>query len=254
MAAITQAQRFFFEANGYLVIENAVTPEGLAEMRGQLARAEACWRADTRLEGARRWDLEQIACIMEYDAFFVEMIENPLVFPIVRDLLGPDIRLLDHDYFITPPGATIQRGWHYDETFPGVYHPRSTMMIKVFYVVEDIPRNGGATLFLPGSHLFEYKPPNSEAPEDLPGAVRMDLPAGAAYLMAGRVWHCAGNNLSDQQRKLLIYTYGHKWMRIWDGYQPSADVLALAETPIRRQLFGLTNPYGPNADPSAGSA
>jgi hypothetical protein len=36
-------------------------------------------------------------------------------------------------------------------------------------------------------------------------------------------------------------------MRIWDGYQPSDDVLALAQTPMRQQLFGLTNPYGPNA-------
>jgi ectoine hydroxylase-related dioxygenase (phytanoyl-CoA dioxygenase family) len=247
MAEITQAQRFFVEANGYLVIENAVTPEQLGEMRRQCARAEACWRADASLAGVRRWDLEQVVGIMEYHPFFVDMIENPLVFPIVRDLLGPAIRLLDHDYFMTPPGAKIHRGWHYDEFFPNVHHPTSILMIKVFYVVEDIPWNGGGTVLLPGSHRFDYKPPNSDDPEDLPGSVRMSLPAGAAYLMAGRVCHSAGNNLSDRPRKLLIYTYGHKWMRVWDGYQPSDDVLGLAQTPMRRQLFGLTNPYGPNA-------
>jgi ectoine hydroxylase-related dioxygenase (phytanoyl-CoA dioxygenase family) len=247
MEAVTQAQRFFFEANGYLVIEDALTPEQLAAARGKCNEAEASWRADAGLPGVRRWDLEQVAGIMEYDPLFVDMIENPRVFPIVRDLLGADIRLLDHDYFITPPGAKIHRGWHYDEFFPKVHHPRSTLMLKVFYVIEDIPWDGGATVLLPGSHRFDEKPPNSDDPEDLPGAVRMNLPAGAAYLMAGRVWHSAGNNLSDRPRKLLIYTYGHKWMRMWDGYQPSDAVLATAETPMRRQLFGLTNPYGPNA-------
>ena len=43
MAEITQAQRFFFEANGYLVIENAVTPEqldsSLSSVTGGLAVA-----------------------------------------------------------------------------------------------------------------------------------------------------------------------------------------------------------------------
>jgi hypothetical protein len=247
MEAVTQAQRFFFEAQGYLVIEDALTPEQLAMTRRKCGEAEALWRADTDRPGVRRWDLEQVVGVMEYDPFFVDMTENPRVFPIVRDLLGADVRLLDHDYFMTPAGATIHRGWHYDETFPGVYHPRSILMLKVFYVLEDIAHDGGATVVLPGSHLFGYKPPNADAPEDLPGCVRLDLPAGAAYLMAGRVWHSAGNNLSDRPRKLLIYTYGHKWMRIWDGYEISERVQALAETPMRRQLFGLTDPYGPNA-------
>jgi hypothetical protein len=246
----TEAQRFFFEAQGYLVLPDALTPEQLAMARRKCNEAEAEWRADTSKPGVRRWDLEQVAAVMEYDPFFVNMVENPRVFPIIRDLLGPDIRLLDHDYFITPPGAKIHRGWHYDEFFQGVYHPRSVLMIKVFYVIEDIPWDGGATVMLPGSHLFEYKPPNSDDPEDLPGCVRMNLPAGAAYIMAGRVWHSAGNNLSDRPRKLLIYTYGHKWMRVWDGYQPSDWVLSLAETPMRKQLFGLTNPYGPNVQPA----
>jgi ectoine hydroxylase-related dioxygenase (phytanoyl-CoA dioxygenase family) len=245
--AITQAQRFFFEANGFLVIEDALTAEELAAARRACDAAEARWRAEPERPGVRRWDLEQVAGIMEYDPFFVEMVEHPRILPLVRALLGPDLRLLDHDYFITPPGTTIHRGWHYDESFPGVYHPRSTLMIKVFYVLDDIAENGGGTVILPGSHAFPYQPPNSDVPEDLPGAVRIALPAGAAYLMSGRAWHSAGNNLSDRPRRLLIYTFGHKWMRMWDGYQPSERVLALAETPMCRQLFGLTDPYGPNA-------
>jgi hypothetical protein len=61
------------------------------------------------------------------------------------------------------------------------------------------------------------------------------------------VFHCVGNNLSDLKRRLLIYTYGHKWMKIWDGYEPSEQLRAQATTPLLQQLLGLTDPYGPNA-------
>jgi len=248
MEALTQAQRFFFETNGYLVIEDALPPGELARLRAACDEAEALWRADPRRRGVRRPDLEQVIAILEYGPLFVEMLEHPRIFPMIRELLGPDVMLLDHDYFITPAGATIHRGWHYDENFPSVYHPRSRLMVKVFYVLQDIDWNGGGTVILPGSH--SYPPgqlPNPDVPEDMPSSVRMALPAGAAYLMAGRTYHCVGNNLTGVERRLLIYTYGHKWMKVWDGYEHPAEVLAQATTPMRRQLLGMTDPYGPNA-------
>jgi ectoine hydroxylase-related dioxygenase (phytanoyl-CoA dioxygenase family) len=250
MSFLTEAQLFFFECNGYLVVHDALSPERLREVREACDEAEAIWRSDVERPGVRRWDLDQIIAIMEYGPIFVEMLLHQPIFGIVYELLGPDIRVLDHDYFVTPAGATIHKGWHYDEGFPGVYHPLSRLMIKVFYVLQDIPPDGGATVMLPGSHRFrhDWKLPNTEVPEEMPNAVKMDLPAGSAYLMAGRTFHCVGNNLSNLQRKLLIYTYGHKWMRIWDGYEPSEWLVAQATTPMLRQLIGLSDPYGPNAE------
>ena len=124
-------------------------------------------------------------------------------------------------------------------------------MLKVFYVLEDIPANGGATLVLPGSHRFplERELPNPGVPEELPGAVKLDLVAGSAYLFTGRTYHSAGNNQSEVMRRLLIYNYGHKWMRVWQTYEPSIELQQRARTPMLQQLLGLTDPYGPNASP-----
>jgi ectoine hydroxylase len=248
---LTDEQRYFFEAQGYLVVRDALSPADLARVRAAADAAEARWRADAALPGVRRHDLEQVLGILEYDPVFCEMLENPRILPLVRDLLGPDVMMLDHDYFLTPPGTTVRHGWHYDESFPGVYHPLSRLLLKVFYVLQDIPPDGGATLILPGSHRFPpgLRPANPEVPEDLPAAVGMALPAGAAYLMSGRAHHSAGSNASASSRKLLIYTYGHKWMRIWDKYEPSAALAERAAAPMARQLLGLTDPYGPNAPP-----
>lgn len=243
---LTQAQKYFFEANGYLIVENALTPDELRTIRQAADEAEERWRADPDLPGYRRDDLEQVLGIMEYSPVLADLLEHPRIFPMVRELIGPDVMMLDHDYFITPLGATIPQGWHVDLDLPGVFHSRSRLMIKVFYVLDGIPEDGGATLLLPGSHRFppDVEMINSEVPEDLPGAVKMDLPAGSAYIFTGRTYHSAGNNRSDKVRRLLIYNYGHKWMRIWQTYEPSAKLQAAAKTPMRRQLLGLTDPYG----------
>lgn len=250
MPVLTDAQRLFFEANGYLVVHDALDADELGAVRRAADAAEARWRADPGLPGVRRHDLEQVLGIMEYDPLLFDLLEHPRVFPMVKELLGADVMMLDHDYFISPPGAEIPHGWHFDLNLPGIYHPRSRLMVKVFYVLEDIPPDGGATLVLPGSHVFppELELANPETPEDLPGAVKMDLPAGSAYLFAGRVYHSAGNNRSAVHRRLLIFNYGHKWMRIWQSYEPSPQLAERAATPMRRQLLGLTDPYGPTAD------
>ena len=245
--ALSEEQRLFFATQGYLVVPGALAPAELAAARRAAAAAEARWRADPALPGVRRTDLEQVLGIMEHDPVLFDLLEHPRVFPMVRELIGPDVMMLDHDYFMTPPGAVIPQGWHFDLDLPGVDHPRSRLMVKVFYVLADIPPDGGATLVLPGSHATPggTRLPNSEVPEELPGAVPMALPAGSAYLIHDRTYHSAGNNRSQVVRRLLIYTYGHKWMRMWDEYRPSPALAARAATPERRQLLGLTDPYGP---------
>jgi phytanoyl-CoA dioxygenase PhyH len=245
--ALSEDQRLFFTTQGYLVVPNALSPEELARARQAAGTAEARWRADLSLPGVRRPDLEQVLGIMEYDPFLFDLLEHPRTFPLVRELVGPDVMMLDHDYFMTPPGAEIPQGWHFDFDMPAVDHPNSRLMVKVFYVLEDVPEDGGATLVLPRSHrtLRGAEMPNSEIPEDLPGAVKMALPAGWAYMITGRTYHSAGNNRSNRYRHLLIYTYGHKWMRMWDEYRPSPELAIRAVTPQRRQLLGLTDPYGP---------
>jgi ectoine hydroxylase-related dioxygenase (phytanoyl-CoA dioxygenase family) len=246
-------QRARLLEDGYLIVPDALTPEELAPIREAARVAEARWREDLALPGVRRPDLEQVLGIMEHDPVLFDLLEHPRIFPLVRELLGPDVMMLDHDYFITPPGAEIPQGWHFDFNMPAVDHPRSLLMVKVFYVLEDIPENGGATLVLPRSHRtpLEAEMPNAEIPEDLPGALRMALPAGSAYLITGRTYHSAGNNRSGRHRHLLIYTYGHKWMRMWEEYRPSPALAARARTPMRRQLLGLTDPYGPGVEETA---
>ena len=245
MSALTDAQRLFFETNGYLVIPEALSPAELSRVRGAAGRAEERWRGDTALPGARGDNLQQVQAPIEYDDVLFDLLEHPATFPLIREILGDDVSMIDNDYFISPPHTGSHAHWHHDVGMPGVYHPRSVMMVKLFFLLEDVAEDGGCTLFLPGSHRFptEFRLPKVETPTDMPGHVKMAFPAGTAYFFNGRCYHAATPNNSDRARRALIYNYGHHWMRIWPGYEPSEMLQVKAKTAIRRQLLGMGPAY-----------
>jgi phytanoyl-CoA hydroxylase len=243
---MTDEQRIFFETNGYLVIPNALDAAELARLRAAADRAEAVWRADPSRLGQRKPNLEQVQAPIEYDDVFLDLLAHPKVFPIVREMLGDDVSMIDNDYFISPPRTGTHAHWHHDVGMAGVYHPRSVLMVKVFYLLTDVSPEGGGTAILPGSHRFplDFRLPKVENPADMPGHKKMAYPAGTAWMFNGRMFHAALNNDSDQPRRILIYNYGHFWMKIWQGYEPSEALKAKATTPVMRQLLGIGDAYG----------
>ena len=243
-------QRAQFEANGFLVIPDALSPDELTRVRGAADAAEALWRAaETRL-GARGALLHQVQAPIEYDDSLLELLWHPVVFPLVRSALGEDVMMIDNDYFITPPHtAKTHADWHHDVGMTGVHHPLSVMMVKVFFLLSDVDAASGGTAMVPGSHKFPetWRFPVVDDPKDMPGAIQMTGKAGTAYMFNGRVYHCAVNNESEHARRVLIYNYGHFWMKMWAGYEPSSRLIAQAmdrKNPIEMQLLGIGDAYG----------
>jgi hypothetical protein len=247
---ITEAQRIFFETNGYLALPDALSPGELADVQQAAREAETRWRADMSLPGGRSPVLDQVQAPIEYDDRLLGLLWHPHIFPIVRALLGDDVSMIDNDLFLTPPRTPrTHAGWHHDVGMRGVYHPRSLLMLKVFYLLSDVDADSGGTALIPGSHRFPetWRYPDVDEPRDMPGAVQMTGRAGDAYLFSGRIYHCAVNNRSERERRVLIYNYGHFWMKIWPGYEPSERLLHAARAsgdPVRMQLLGIGDAYG----------
>src|SRR5690242_6367346 len=126
---LSDTQRTFFDTNGYLVIENALSPGDLEKVQESANKAEITWRLDTSRLGMRSNTIEQVQAPIEYDDILLNLLWHPKVFPTVRELLGNDISMIDNDYFITPPQTPqTHSGWHHDVGLAGVYHPQSTLM------------------------------------------------------------------------------------------------------------------------------
>jgi len=244
--AMTVGQKLSYEANGFLIVREALDPELLASVQAASARAEDVWRSDETLPGSRGAALNQVQAIMEYDDVLLNLLWNPVMLPLVRDALGDDLQMIDHDYFITPPHTPhTHAGWHFDVGLTGVYNPRSVMMVKVFYLLTDVNEDSGGTALIPGSHRFLPDTPLPTGnPREAEGVTQMTGKAGDAYLFNGRCYHAAVNNDSDNARRVLIYNYGHRWMKMWPGYEPSEALMAKAVTPMQKQLLGMSPAYG----------
>lgn len=245
-SAMTVEQRLFFETNGYLVFPNLLSLDELAHLQATAERAEQVWREDPTRLGIRKPNLQQVQAPIEYDDAFLNLMAHPTIFPIVRELVGDDIQMIDNDYFISPPHTESHALWHHDVGQPGIYHPRSTLMVKAFYLLSDVPKGGGGTAVLPGSHRFplDFPLPQVDNPDTMPCHVRMEYPAGTCYLFHCRIFHAALNNSTDITRRVLIYNYGHFFMKMWQGYEPSEALKAKAKTRVMRQLLGIGEAYG----------
>src|SRR5690349_6016011 len=97
LRSMTEEQRLSYETNGFLVIPNALSPEELATVQAAADRAESVWRADTSRLGMRNPNLEQVQAPIEYDDVLLDLLVHPKVFPIVRELLGDDVSMIDND-------------------------------------------------------------------------------------------------------------------------------------------------------------
>ena len=153
--------------------------------------------------------------------------------------------MLFSDYFITPPRASSQVHWHRDARILGPYQPRSRMFAKAFVLLSDVTPEGGGTAVVPGTHKFDedWEFPSVDNPTEMPGHVRMAYPAGTVWFMHGRTYHAALPNETDSPRRVLIYSYGHLWMKPWQGYEPSDRLKAKADTAVMRQLLHIGDPY-----------
>jgi hypothetical protein len=251
---MTDEQRILFEANGFLTIPNALRAGELATVQEAAELAEANWRSDPTKPGGRSETLDQLQCPIEYSDTLLELLWHPKTFPIVREILGDDVMMIDNDFFITPPKTPrTHAGWHHDVGMVGVYHPKSVLMVKVFFLLSDVNADSGGTAMVPGSHRFEdgFRFPEVADPKDMPGSIQMTGKAGTAYLFNGRVYHCAVNNASAHPRKVLIYNYGHFWMKMWPGYEPSERLLEQARAsgnPVQKQLLGIGDAYSQSLD------
>jgi phytanoyl-CoA hydroxylase len=238
---MTDFERTQFDTDGFLIVREALTGEALITVQRAAERAEARWRSDTNLLGLRTPALEQVQAPIEYDDALLELLWHPTLFPMVRSVLGDDISMIDNDLFLTPPQTPWSHAdWHHDVGMPGVYHPESLLMVKVFYLLTDVHPDSGGTMLIPGSHRLKT------TPQDLDNAVQITGKAGDAYLFNGRIYHCAANNSSENWRKVLIYNYGHFWMKIWSGYEPSESLIEAAKAsgdPVRCQLLGIGDSY-----------
>jgi ectoine hydroxylase-related dioxygenase (phytanoyl-CoA dioxygenase family) len=238
---LTEEQGRRFEETGYLVVEEAL-PAGMAEELRQ--RSLGLYEADRQARGFGRHDFWELRNCLLADEAFLPLVDWPATFPLVVDLLGPNIQLSTSHLTVLPPaapGATANAGgWHRDggTSASEMAEPHPRLFIKIAYWLSDTrdPRSGAMRL-VPGSNRLTGRPPTLPGEDGPVGAIDLRVRPGTAVLFEQRTWHCRGHNQSPEPRVGLFIGYSYRWIRPMDYVTMPEELLARC-SPIRRQLLG----------------
>jgi phytanoyl-CoA hydroxylase len=231
---ITQEEKQQFEANGYHVLREALTPEEVAIARQALIAAlrlpeshpYASVLAPTGLPLDNPPDnprgLWAGFDLPLFDERFYDLAFHPKVALTVDALIGPDINLYETSFVSKNPGFPGDyRDWHQDSEYAD---PQTNdRNVTVILCLNPMDGESGATWVVPGSHKRGPLPHVVPTETQTSGAkevadkrrfdaegLSFDFQAGDALIFLDRLVHKSGANRSNRLQLSLAYNYVRK--------------------------------------------
>ncbi|MGH1358805.1 MAG: phytanoyl-CoA dioxygenase family protein [Burkholderiaceae bacterium] len=231
LSQLTQEQHDAFWRDGYLLVEDAVSPALLTRLRDQFSRWVEVSRTHDQpwdetinglprfhLEAAHRPDkpcLQRVNAPVEVSAAYFEAMSDSPMTAMVADLIGPDVKFHHSKINSKLPGGNTAVKWHQD--FPFTPHSNDDL-ITALLMVDEVTLENGPLDVLPASHTgpihslwhegrFTGSVEASVAEQSQRDSVRCTGPAGTVCLMHTRLLHGSAPNLSTRPRTLFISVY-----------------------------------------------
>jgi phytanoyl-CoA hydroxylase len=240
---ISEEQLIQYQTQGFLHLPKVIDAHTLARLQQAFDAATEKhsdhWRED------RKVAYFDIPSILDEDDVFVDLVDLPVLFPILLAILGGDIQLVQTQARLFLPGPTFTPPWHSDLAGMKGINLGETLNfhLKVHFYPFDLLPDQGCLAFLPGSHRYSetFQRP-SISPDPGSSAVRRVVPrAGDAVMFNTHLLHMALDNNTCEIRRSLIYSYSHFWVKNSTSAIPR-DWKRLATTAQRLQLFGQPSP------------
>jgi ectoine hydroxylase-related dioxygenase (phytanoyl-CoA dioxygenase family) len=250
-AMLTSEQTASFAANGYLVVEDVVTPDLLSRLR----RDFAVWVEESRehtaaygetCDGRARFDVEpghsarkpalrRVSSPAEVSDAYLEAATSSRMVAAVADLIGPNVKLHHTKINSKLPRTPTKVDWHQDFGFT----PHSNDdVVTALLMVDEVTEENGPLEVLPGSHKgpleslwhngrFTGAGDAATTARCVEQAVRCTGKAGSVCLMHTRLLHGSAPNHSDHARTLYIVVYS------------AEDAMPLCDNPVPSRHEGM---------------
>ena len=203
------------EQEGYVIVENCIESELLDSIRTDLlARLEHKGR--NNFEGFKT---QRLYALLEKTFVCNPLVEHPLVLGVLDHLFSPNYLLSQLQAINILPEEDAQP-LHHDDAFYPIPRPRAPLGAAVIYAIDDFTAENGATVVVPGSHRLGDVEPDSEMLRQARPAV---MPAGAALIFIGTLWHGGGANRSSRSRLCVTAQYCAPWCRQQENFSLSVS-------------------------------
>ena len=198
------------DQDGYTIVENAMEPDLVRELRDEVRRAEKVALGD-RSARELAATLAQLRTngLLSQEAFQRIPI-HPNVLPIVEGVVGEGC-LLSADAALDALPGMRRLALHPDDALYGMARPHTALMCTAMWALTDFTSENGATIFTPGSHRFPDTPDFSKDPSEFE-TVPAEMAAGSVLIFDGQLWHTSGENTTkDEWRLGLQLSYCVGW-------------------------------------------
>lgn len=223
----------FYAAQGYLIVEDLLNGDELAELEADLIKLarggyDAPGIRAVRAGVSDAEALERILCI-HMPHFVSPVIRRFTTHPGVAQILGRivgahlqpghwngGVKCMQSMFFAKPPGKPGQ-AWHQDECF---IPTRDRSLCAAWIAIDDATLENGCLWVVPGSHLAGTLYPLREhsqtdefdpAPEsygfDESNEIPVELRAGSVLFFNGYLLHRSRKNASGRYRRALVNHY-----------------------------------------------
>ena len=246
---LSAAQVAEFNETGFLIFQNVLEPDELAEMRQraeEIARGEipegsrikrqvepAIERGEKAAPAYEDSLRKMVGLALARDEVFEAHAKRAKIVAIMQALLGPDLTLYQDQLFMKAPRVGSRQPYHQDQ--PAGFHiDPPELLVTCWTGLDESTEENGCLRYLTGSHKLgplprearaEYEAKAKEGP--LPGEVPMIMPPGGCGIHHGWLLHSSDVNLSDKRRRGYATHYVSSKVR-YTGPEPKPEFLQVS--------------------------
>lgn len=216
---VTDAQAAFYQENGFVQVDNVLTPLELAAMQREIDRIYARGEGGihTGANSAYAKVLDQRVNIWRDNPVVRAFVMMPRFAEMARRLAGVSgVRLWHDQALLKQPEDSRPTPWHQDLPY---WPMNESGALSMWMALDDVDEHNGAMSFIPGSQRVGALPginlvdpqdifamvPKGELAGTKPVTARMR--AGSCTFHNGLCFHYAGANTTDRPRRAMVVIY-----------------------------------------------
>jgi ectoine hydroxylase-related dioxygenase (phytanoyl-CoA dioxygenase family) len=227
---------------GYTILPQVFNPSTVRSLRagldGLMRDEEAEWGGEHLRKIGQHGALRNLA---NGGAEFCALLSNPEIIGLVESVVQRELILHSFDGLILYPGEGRFPWDFHTDLMPlrGLAWPANrTPGVNILILVDDLTKENGGTALLPASHHSLLTQPDAKEMGDL--SIQVSANAGDVLFFDARVWHCAGENRSQEPRRLIKMLFCESFIRPQMDYARAVDPAVLNSlAPAVRKLLGV---------------
>ncbi len=253
---LTKAQRFQFDAYGYVLLEEVLNEEEVGASREALLRMRD--DPDAESKGIYRQgegDRMLMGNLVAYDPALLSYATHPELVPLVEEVVGGRVRLEESEAIINrrnPEDTDEELSTR--RTHPTGFHRGTTptwgcyqegdrfhcLFVKTLAYLTDVGPDDGGTSVIPGSHRMTWdKDEMIEAAMADAGLIyQVEAKAGSVLLFPESLIHSTTKIKSDRERVILVSGYTPPMLREWPGNEVDPAFVSTLPEEIQPLISG----------------